>query len=202
MKIFDHPQLSEEWWQLKVGKISGTRFGQVISNRKNKLVYELMDEILSNACDLDDFVSDDMQYGIDNEPVALDLYSKQTGIKVKKIGAILSVTDSIHMASPDGLSDCNTIAQEVKCTQNGSTHIQRMFEGVDTTYLPQCINYFAVSDEIKEVHFISYCGYRPERPLHIIKLQRSMFEKEIKKGREQIKAIQQELSEKLDEYRF
>lgn len=202
MNIFEHPQLSEEWWQLKVGKISGSRFGQAISKRKNRLVYELMNEILTGHIDIEDFVTDDMQYGLDNEDVALSLYEAQTGIKYKKIGAIISDSNDMHIASPDGISLCHSIVQEVKCTQNGDVHIERIFEGVDSKYMPQCLNYFAVSPEVKEVHFISYCGYRKERPIHVIKLLRESFEKEVVDGIRCINTISREVKSKLEEYRF
>jgi len=196
-------QNSAEWWALKVGKIGGTRFGKVISKRENNLIYDMMDEVLSNQVAFDDYVSDDMQYGIDNESEALRLYALQTGNKIDRVGAIMSDTHpDIHMASPDGLVLDKGIAVEVKCTMNGDIHIRRIFEGVDDKYLPQCINYFAVSDEIKEVHFVSYCGHRTERPLHIVKLYRSGFEKEIAAGRVKIAAVQKELADKLEEYNF
>lgn len=202
MKIDMCEQLSPEWWAIKVGKISGTRFGQVISNRKNRLVYELMNEILSGECEQDDFVSDDMQYGIDNQSVALSLYTKATGIKTVSVGAILSEQNDIHMASPDGLSECGEIVQEVKCNQGGSIHIQRIFEGIESNYLPQCVNYFAVSPEVKEVHFVSYCGYRTERPIHIVKLYRHDYMEMITDGICGIVKIQEKLNKLLDAYRF
>jgi hypothetical protein len=202
LKIFEHPQMSDEWWHLKVGKISGTRFGQLISTRKNRLVYEMMDEVLSGACKMDDYISDDMQYGIDNEDVAIELYEMQTGIKIERVGAILSATHEIHMASPDGLSPDHSVVLEVKCTTNGDIHLERYFEGVDTKYIPQCANYFAVSPEIKEVHFISYCGYRPERPMFFKVLKRSDYQLQIDKGLKEIPIIQAELTEKLEQYRF
>jgi len=202
MNLFKPEQLSEEWWALKVGKISGTRFGQVISSRKNKLVYEMMDEILSGQCDMSIFVNDDMQYGLDNEDIALDLYREQTGNTVEKYGAILSDINKIHIASPDGITISKGIVQEVKCTQNGYTHLERYFEGVDSKYLPQCINYFAVSPEVKEVHFISYCGYRTEKPMFFHVLKRENYLSEISKGLKLIPEIESELKEKLDTYSF
>jgi hypothetical protein len=202
VKFFTAPQLSDEWWKLKVGKISGTRFGQVLSGRKNRLIYELMNEILNGQCDMSIFCNDEMQYGLDNEPEALRLYSDQINMEITKTGAILSEENIIHMASPDGISLNGKIIQEVKCTPNGEIHLERIFEGIDIKYLPQCINYFAVSPEIEEVHFISYCGYRIERPLHIIKLLRSSFTIEIEKGIEGVKRIEKELNKKLDEYKF
>lgn len=202
MKIIDCDQKSPEWWLLKVGKISGTRFGNVLSSAKNRLIYELMNERLDGCLNISDYVSEDMQYGLDNEELALELYSQKEGIEVKKVGAIISDFCPIHMASPDGMSLDNKIAQEVKCTQNGYTHIQRVFEGVDVKYLPQCINYFAISDEVEEVHFISFCGYREERPIHVIKLKRADYQKQIDRGRIEVLRIEQELNRMIDEYTF
>lgn len=205
MIVKDCLQLSPEWWALKVGKISGTRFGQLISTRKNKLIYEVMNELLDEKCIQDDFISEDMQYGLDNEVTALKLYEEQEGIKTYVAGAIVSETSSIHMASPDAIADITdgySIVQEVKCTMHGDIHIKRIFEGVDSTYIPQCINYFAVAPEIKEVHFISYCGFRTERPLHVIKLQRADFQKEIEKGLLKLAEFEANLKIMMDKYYF
>lgn len=204
MNLFMHEQKSLEWWELKIGKISGTRFGQVISSKKNRLVYELMDEILSGCCKGmdEEFVTEDMQYGINNEPVALKLYEEKTGNKVELVGAILSDTFEIHMGSPDGISNGGAIVQEVKCTQHGYTHLERIFEGIDSKYLPQCINYFVLSPEVKEVHFISYCGNRTERPLYVEILKRADYQNEIAKGLKEIERVRDELKQKLEEYSF
>ena len=202
MNLFKPAQLSPEWWDLKVGKISGTRFGQVLSKRKNRLVYELMNELLTGNCDMSIFVDDNMQYGIDNEPIALDLYSEQSEIKVSKAGAILSDFNGMHMASPDGISESLGIVQEVKCTQDGGIHLERYFEGIDSKYLPQCINYFAVSEEVKEVHFISYCGYRKEKPMFWKVLKREHYLKEIELGLSLIPEIEAEVNAKLEQYKF
>jgi hypothetical protein len=202
MKIFKPEQLSPEWWDLKVGKISGTRFGQVLSKRKNRLVYELMNEILSGQCDMDIFVNDDMQYGLDNEQLALDLYSEQSGISIAKVGAILSETNEMHIASADGVNYSLGIAAEVKCTQNGDIHLERYFEGIDAKYMPQCINYFAVSPEVKEVHFISYCGCRKEKPVFWKVLKREDYKKEIESGLKLIPEIQKEVNDKINQYQF
>jgi len=202
MNIFHHPQKSHEWWQLKVGRIGGTRFGKVLSNRKNRLVYELMNERLNGTQMIDDFVSDDMQYGIDNEDTAIELYQKETGLKIDRVGAIISDLSGWHIASVDGITKDRTIAQEVKCTMNGDIHLQRFFDGVESNYLSQCINNFAVSEEIKEVHFISYCGYRPERPMFYKVLKREDYSKQIKTGLEKVDSILIEVDEKLEQYSF
>ena len=202
MKIVNIEQRSKEWFELKVGKISGTRFGQVISGRKNGLVFEMLNEILDGYIEPTEFISDDMQYGIDNEDKALELYSIKTGVKVKKVGAIVSDLFDIHMASPDGISECETIIQEVKCTMSGKTQLERYFNGVDTKYLPQCINYFAIDSKIKEVHFISYCGYRSECELVIKILKREDYQKEIELGIKTIPLIAIDLENKKKQILF
>lgn len=202
MQIKMVAQQSMEWWKLKVGMVSGTRFGKLVSNRKNRLVYELMNEKLSGKIDYDEYLSDEIQYGIDNEDVALEMYSNQTGIEVDKVGAIISDTIDISMASPDGISVDRSVVQEVKCTMHGDIHLQRIFEGVESTYIPQIINYFVVDDCIKHVDFISYCGFRTERPLHIIRFSREDFEEKITSGRQKLLEIKSKLTEMIDEYSF
>lgn len=202
MKVEIVPQQSMEWWKLKVGKVSGTRFGKVISNRDNRLIYELMNEVLSGSCEIDEYLSDEIQYGLDNERIAIDLYEKQTGIKTYQVGAIMSDICSISMASPDSLSIDNSIVQEVKCTMHGYTHIQRIFEGVESSYLPQIINYFVVDDCIKHVDFISYCGFREERPLHVIRFNREDYTSKIEMGRKKLYEMADLLKANLDEYSF
>jgi hypothetical protein len=165
MKILTMPQRSPEWHAARVGSIGGTSFGQVISGKKNRLIYNLINEKLNGYATEDDYISDDMQFGIDNEPIARELYIEKSGINFREVGMIKSDYSNIHHASPDGLSDDNSIVLEIKATDDGAIQLQRYFEGLDSTLIPQVINYFAVSDEIKEVHWLSFCPYRDERPL-------------------------------------
>jgi hypothetical protein len=195
MTIFEHAQHTAEWWALKVGKISGTRFGQCISNTKNRLIYDLLNEILDGCIVLDDFASEDMIFGTDNEPIARQMYIAQSGIQFDEVGAILSATSAIHMASPDGLSRSRTKVLEIKCTQNGAIHLQRFVEGAEKKYEGQIINYFAVDDDVEEVHWVSYCPFRPEKPLVVRIYNRYEFAKEIELGRSKINKIETQLNE-------
>lgn len=213
MKIHTFAQLSPEWWEFKVGKISGTRLGQVISNRKNRLLYDLLNERMDGYIEQDDFVSEDMQFGVDNEPIARQLYIEKSGIQFEEIGAIESDFSEIHMASPDGMFLSDIL--EIKCTSNGAIHIQRFKEGPESVYIPQIINYFAVSDEIERVHWISYCPYRPERPLVICIFTRDFIlepatakkpaytiNDAVIDGRNGIKIIEQDLIDLEQDFKF
>jgi len=203
-------QRSPEWFELKKGRIGGTRFGQVISNKKNQLLYDLLNERLSDYLFPDEYISEDMQFGIDNEDDAIELYTKQTGIEVIRVGAILSDRSPIHMASPDAMTADERIIQEVKCTQDGVIHIQRFFEGVEDKYMPQIINYFAVSDKTERVDWISYCPARTERPLIIIPFTRQTvlddkgktIQDVVEYGQKKIDEIQHKLDKMFIDYQF
>lgn len=159
-------QRSTEWWQFKVGRVSGTRFGKLISGRDNGLVYEIVNELLDGHITPNDFENEAMQFGVENEPVAIDEYESVSGLKFIRGGVLQSERyPSLHMASPDGITQDGRIVVEVKCTMDGNRQIQRFVEGPEKSYLPQIINYFAVSDNVEEVHWVSYCPFRPERPL-------------------------------------
>jgi len=202
MKIETFNQGSPEWFDARKGRIGGTRFSNVISTKKNRLIYDLLDERFSEFLFPDDFISDEMQFGIDNEPIARQLYSEQSGIKFKEVGLIRSDFSSIHHTSPDGLSFDESIALEIKCTQNRAIHMQRFFEGVESTHMPQIKNYFAVSDEILQVHWVSYCPFATERPLIVIVFRREEFAIEIPKWRFKIQTIEATLNEFAEKWRF
>lgn len=171
-------QNTPEWWAYKVGKISGTRFGQLISNRENTLIEELADEIMNGYCEVSDYEDEDIIFGKENESIAIDLYEEKTGLKFERGGVLQSDTCKMHIASPDATNYERGIVVEVKCTRHGKTHLKRFNNGIESNYKPQIINYFAVDPKIQEVHFISYCPYRPERPLvvQIIKRDTQIYE--------------------------
>lgn len=172
MKTSNVQQRSVEWFQLKRGRVGGTRFGYVISNVKNRLIYDLLSERIDDIQDdEDEYDSFEMQFGRDNEDLVLQMYTDKTGIKTEKIGVIFSDFSEIHMASPDAVNIELGIIQEVKCTLKPAIQRQRLFEGIDAKLMPQVISYFALSDEVKEVHWISYCPYAKgsELIIHTVK---------------------------------
>lgn len=192
-------QLSPEWWALKVKKVSGTRWGQLTSSRNNMLIEELADEQMNGCCEVDDYVTDDMQFGIDNEPIAIDKYEQMSGLKFKRGGVLISDTyPNVHMASPDSYNDDNSeylIVLEVKCTMHGKTHLKRFRNGIDSKYLGQVENYFAVEPKVQEVRWISYCPFRPEREIiEIIFKRDTVVEFKEMKTKKEVKTIQDKVN--------
>ena len=209
-------QLTPEWWDLKVGKISGTRYSQLISTRENSLLEEVVNELLDGYIQQDEFINDAMQFGTDNEPIAIDKYEIFSGMKFARGGVILSEYSKIHMASPDAVNLENGIIVEVKSTMKGATQIKRFLHGVETDKIGQIVNYFAVSDAVKEVHWVSYCPFRKERELVVIKFTRDTIisQKETKKngietvtvqdlvsiGREKLTELEKEIKQTIENF--
>ena len=78
----------------------GTRFGNVISTKKNRLISTLVNEKLNGYCEQDDYVNEDMQSGIDNEPIARQLYIEKSGINFRQVGMIKSDYSKIPPCKP------------------------------------------------------------------------------------------------------
>jgi len=202
MKITTTKQRSPEWFEETCGSIGGTRLGQVISGRKNRLLFDIINERLNGYQDIDDFITEDMQFGIDNEPIAAKLYEEKAGIEWKEIGTMKSELAPNHHASPDRISTDETKVLEIKCTQNGAIHIQRFFDGPESTHMPQIINYFAIDDKIKEVHWVSYCPYRPERQLVIHIFTAEMLKTEILHARKKLGEFEAQVKEATEKFIF
>ena len=202
MKTVRVAQRSEAWHALRKGSIGGTRFGQVISSRKNKLLFDLLAERLSDYPVDEVFVNEMMQFGIDQEPHARKAYIKQSKIRFMEVGLIVSDFSKIHHASPDGLNRRLGAVLEVKCTHDISKQVQRFFEGIDPDQMPQILNYFAVSDSIREVHYVSYNPFCLQRPLvvHIVKREDHVLE--IESGRRKIIEIEKQLEEMERKFKF
>jgi hypothetical protein len=202
MKTSNVQQRSDEWFQLRRGRIGGTRFGQVLSNVKNRLIYELLSERIDDLQEEEDeYDSFEMQFGRDNEDMVLQMYTDRTGIQTQKVGVIFSDFCEIHMASPDACSIDTSIIQEVKCTLKPSIQRQRYFEGIDAKLMPQVISYFALSDEVKEVHWISYCPFAKNSELIIHTVKRDTVTKDgtiqqiVEKSRVKLISIEKQLKE-------
>lgn len=197
-------QLSEEWWTLKAGKISGTRFGQLISNRENMMIDELANEALDGYILPDDFENEDVIYGRENEELAIDMVEERKALKFERGGVIISeLYPNIHMASPDGITADRKIIVEAKCTMDGKRQINRFRKGVEADKMSQIINYFAVSPEVEKVIWASYCGFRPEIPLVMYEftrgyvLEHTVNEYKTKPSVETIVTIQDKVNEGL-----
>lgn len=160
MKIHkDIVQGTEDWFQIKWGKIGGTRSKGLLT-KGDTLKLELLAEITEDfELEEDGFINTDMQRGIDLEPLAFEKTIEYTGINFYRAGWLQSEYNDLLGISPDGISECLKYAAEIKCPAS-KKHIKTILEGkIPSDHLHQCIHYFTVNDKLEKLFFISY---RPE----------------------------------------
>jgi hypothetical protein len=155
---YDILQGSDEWHQIRYGKITGT---------SSKGLFVDSDTLLNDliACRLepfkrepDSYVNDAMARGNELEPFGRMAISRKAKVKFKEAGWIQSDIELLGI-SPDGITECETIACEIKCPSR-SVHIETLLaDEIPLKNIHQCLHYFTVNPKLKELHFASF---RPE----------------------------------------
>lgn len=149
----------EEWLEGRRGAITGTRAGNLSlksGKGKKKGFYEIIAEKVAIPASGENV----MDRGHRLETVAIERFSKDTGIKVNTDLVIWSREDCSDIAiSPDGYIETNDkieSAIEVKCLSSAS-HIEAwLTKRVPDEYEYQSLQYFAVNDNLKTLYFVFY----------------------------------------------
>lgn len=177
-------QGSPEWHAIRRGKVTGTSLISVIGQKSQPM--KLMDEIIAEdvsgmSDDEDGYVSDDMQRGIDLEPVARDAYADLVGFEVEQVGFLQSERWPNLGVSPDGLiADYGALS--CKCPKT-KTHVRYIREGVlPKEYLPEILCLFLVHDKLFWVDFISYDPRFSVKPEFIVRVNRTDVTKELEEA--------------------
>lgn len=164
-------QGSYEWHQLRLGKITSTRLKKVLSKDNLSLVDELIAEEETGLSDDDGFVSEEMQRGIDLEPLAIQEYESITGNTVTRYGFLQSEELPILCQSPDGYVGTEG-AVEVKCPKT-KTHIKYIRQGkIPNDYKEQVWCYFMVNPDLQWLDFISYDPRLTKKPIWVLRVNR------------------------------
>ena len=175
MKIHEVEQRSQEWLNLKLGAISGTRLKGVMANNNLPLIYELLAEEFAGLQD-PIFVNDAMQRGIDMEVVAKAEYESLTFNKVEDIGFIECTSIDGVGLSPDGLVKVEGVykgAVEIKCP-NSKKHLEYIHgDRVPSEYIYQIIMYFICVDTLEWLDFVSFDDRVKVCPIHIVRVNRN-----------------------------
>src|SRR5947207_6179700 len=112
MKIINHVQGSDEWLLWRQDRITATAAGVIMGLNPWKTLNDLFDEML--GIKPPEPLNDKMRRGQELEPVARDLFIKETGISVTPI-CCEHDTEWWMAASLDGISQDHTIVCEIKC---------------------------------------------------------------------------------------
>ena len=158
MKIKNVEQRSKEWFEMRLGVITGSRCGNVFKSNNLSFVDELIAERLSGEI-VESPTTGAMMHGILMEPVALDAYRMQTGRDAREIGFCIHDEHEWLAISPDALVYEDGVpigGVEIKCPSS-KKHIEYLRGGkVPAQYKHQVMHYFMIVDSIQWVDFVSF----------------------------------------------
>jgi len=205
MKILtDIQQNSDEWFDFREGKITGSTIGKLFA--KSRKIGEMFDtekplltfyqkiaeRLAIGARDVDDEDSvSAREWGHIHEPEAIAYAAQALGIKREEIVTdFVWQDDNANFAeSPDAYENVEkpTWAIEAKCLSSARHIMAVATNGWPKEYLPQVLNYFLVNDDLKIVYFVMYdprfVDY-PKVQLKIFPISRKDYEYEIEKLRD------------------
>lgn len=193
MKIYTCEQRTEQWYDLRLGKITGSKIKDVLSKGAGRNTY-MMDLVAERLTQVrgNGYINEYMQWGIDHEVEARNKYIEISGNSVCEVGFV-EKNEWIGF-SPDGLILDDGLS-EIKCPKT-TTHIEYILKDkVPTTYIPQ-IQFGLWVTERDWCDFISYDPRLIQNPIFIKKVKRD--EKKIKEIEEACNQFIEEMKTVLD----
>lgn len=170
-------QRTEEWFTARRGKATASRFADVMARlkngtegatRKNYRIQLVVERLTEQS--METYTNAAMQWGVDNEPIALLSYKLKTGNKVQDVGFVPHDTLEAG-ASPDGLIGVDGVL-EIKCP-NTATHIEYLHASdLPSEYVAQVQGQLWITGR-KWCDFISFDPRMPEASqLLVVRVER------------------------------
>lgn len=196
----DNPQGTIEWFKARCGNVGASKVADIIAKTKSgysasraNYMAALIVERLTVASQ-ESYTNAAMQWGIDTEPKAREMYQFITDNEVTLTGFVMHSTIARSGASPDGLVGDDGLC-EIKCPQT-ATHIETLLgSSIDGKYHTQMQWQMACTGR-KWCDFVSF---DPRLPVELqIKIQRVNRDDEyIVMLETEVKGFLAELDEKL-----
>ena len=135
-------QGSDEWFAIRIGKVTASRVADIIAKTKSgystsrdNYMAQLVCERLTNQ-KAESFTNAAMQHGTETEPLARAAYEALKDVLVDEVGFVPHPSIKMAGASPDGLVNDDGLI-EIKCP-NTATHIDTLLnQSVPTKYFTQ-----------------------------------------------------------------
>lgn len=195
MTMFDMEQRSDDWRQIRLGKVTASRVADMMARTKTgygasraNYMSELIIERLTGK-PTEGFTSAAMQRGINLEPEARQAYEQAKELWVVETGFVIHPTIEDAGASPDGLVDSAGLV-EIKCL-GASAHLEAILTGeIPDKYFKQMQMQMACCERA----WCDYAAYNPDFPEHM-----RLFIKRVPRDDKAIKEIESETTAFLDE---
>jgi hypothetical protein len=167
-----------EWLIARIGCVTASHIKDVLAKTKKgtesaaRQTYKMqvLTEIITGRA-TEHYVSEAMQFGLDNEPLARTSYEMERDVEVEKVGFVLHPEIKRSGASPDGLvGEFGLVEFKVP---NTATHLEYLLaQTVPDEYKPQMMWQMACSGR-KWCDFVSYDPRLPQEfGLFIIRYER------------------------------
>ena len=188
-------QGTEEWFTIRIGKVTASRVADVIAKTKtgysatrDNYMAQLICERLTGLKG-ESFTNAAMQHGTDTEPLARAAYEALKDVLVDEVGFVPHPSIDMAGASPDGLVGTDGLL-EIKCP-NTATHIETlMSKTVPGKYNTQMQFQMACTGR-QWCDFVSFDNRLPE--------QFQLFVKRVPRDDEFIKQMEDEVVKFLNE---
>jgi len=135
-------QGTDEWFAIRIGKVTASRVADVIAKTKSGYSASRDNYMAQLVCERltgqkgESFTNAAMQHGTETEPLARAAYEALKDVLVDEVGFVPHPTIKMTGASPDGLVGDDGLI-EIKCP-NTATHIETLLsESVPTKYYTQ-----------------------------------------------------------------
>lgn len=158
---YTFPQYSDEWWEIRRGRLTASKFKDVcsptgkISSSLDSIAYYLACELIIKEKEPEAFTTYWMTRGLELEPKVKEYYSFMYDREIVDVGFITKNDDCFLGCSPDGIID-GKYGLEIKCP-SPSKHLEYLTKGVmPTEYRPQVYGSLYIADELEKWVFMSY----------------------------------------------
>jgi hypothetical protein len=152
VKVIRCAQHSPEWFDARVGHVTGSEMAAVLnylkrggeSTERRNYRFKIASELLTGVGQGEGYVSAAMDWGNEQEPFARGAYEVRTNSQVSQIGFVLHDTIPFFGGSPDGLVNDDG-GLELKCPET-TTHLKWMLDDVvPEEHRPQMFSYMALT---------------------------------------------------------
>lgn len=179
----DIEQNTDEWFDLRAGKVTGSSIGKIMANYgkafgepAKKLAAVIAVEQLTNKCSMESVYNNvHMERGNKEEPIARALYEREYFTPVENGGFY---DNGLTGCSPDGRPKGGLI--EIK-SQIVSVHYNQIRKGgYNTAYKWQFV--FNLRESKRDwLDYVSYCSDFPKKKrLYVYRIDKDMIKEEIK----------------------
>jgi predicted phage-related endonuclease len=165
------------WFNARTGKLTASRMAAAMaflkakkdeapkeSSERRKLKIEILAERLTGNI-VPKYVTHEMQWGIDQEPMAKEAFTIATGMQVTDVGFVEHPSIENCGSSPDGIIESQVALLEIKCPST-STMISWLIaanenpDWLPDDYLPQ----MALQSACLGGCPVYFCAYDPRLP--------------------------------------